>query len=154
MSSIQSHYFLACNRCPTGDICMVSKNEEKYGPCLWCIKRNIKSNKVIHEAGLWQKFVLKTQRRTYKSPEFVPSSANEEFGPPNDSPKPKAATAATNKGVESKITAENIGKEYSVYDSHQPRKRIGAVVKVKARQHGEVDGTSLNSQLINFIIST
>ncbi|KAF9226861.1 hypothetical protein BS17DRAFT_765008 [Gyrodon lividus] len=100
-----------------------------------------------------QSHYFPTQQRTYKSPEFMPSSANEEFGPPNDSPKPKpkAATAATREAVESKITAENIGKRYSVYDPRQLRKRIGAVVEVKARQHEEVDGTSLNSQLINFV---
>ncbi|KAF9222187.1 hypothetical protein BS17DRAFT_768141 [Gyrodon lividus] len=80
--------------------------------------------------------------RTYKSPEFMPSSADEEFGPPNDSPKPKPKPKAA--AAESKITTENIniGKGSLVYDPRQPRKRIGAVVKVKARQHGEVDDYS------------
>ncbi|KIJ65335.1 hypothetical protein HYDPIDRAFT_167531 [Hydnomerulius pinastri MD-312] len=38
-----------------------------------------------------------------------------------------------------KLTSENIGEGYSVYDPHEPHKKIGKVIKVKPRQPGEID---------------
>ncbi|KAF8841148.1 hypothetical protein BDN67DRAFT_980516 [Paxillus ammoniavirescens] len=95
---------------------------------------------VIYEAGSWQKLALKTQRKAFKSPEFVPSSADETPDSANEGAKmqPKV-TSAGRRTQKAQINTENIGEGYTVYDPHQPRQRIGAVTKVNLRQHGEVD---------------
>ncbi|KAF8839359.1 hypothetical protein BDN67DRAFT_981847 [Paxillus ammoniavirescens] len=124
--STESYYFplndfqQACDKCPTGDMCMV-----------------------IYQAGSWQKLALKTQRKAYKRPEFVPSSANKMPDSANEGAKmqPKV-TSAGRWTQKAHINAENIGKGYTVYDPRQPRQRIGAITKVNLRQHGEVDGGS------------
>ncbi|KIK72696.1 hypothetical protein PAXRUDRAFT_21683 [Paxillus rubicundulus Ve08.2h10] len=105
--------------------------------------KDARSHAVIHAAESWMRLGLSTPKKTYKSAEFVPSSADED----SDSAEKEVQTkqlvvqpATRGNSATGKLALENIGsKGYSVYDPKEPRKKIGEVIKVKPRQPGEID---------------
>ncbi|KAF8834186.1 hypothetical protein BDN67DRAFT_985498 [Paxillus ammoniavirescens] len=105
--------------------------------------KDTRSHAIIHTAGLWMRLGLSMPKKTYKSAEFVPLSADED----SDSAAKVVQTkklvvqpATRGNLATGKLALENIGKGYSVYDPKEPRKKIGEVIKVKPHQPGEIDG--------------
>ncbi|KAF8833294.1 hypothetical protein BDN67DRAFT_1017726 [Paxillus ammoniavirescens] len=81
-------------------------------------------------------------KKTYKSVEFVPSSANEDSDLVVKVVQTKQLVvqpATRGNSATGKLASENIGEGYLVYNPKEPRKKIGKVIKVKPCQPREID---------------
>ncbi|KAF8836303.1 hypothetical protein BDN67DRAFT_1014819 [Paxillus ammoniavirescens] len=81
-------------------------------------------------------------KKTYKSAEFVPSSADEDSDLVVKVVQTKQLVvqpATRGNSATGKLASENISEGYSVYDPKEPHKKIGEVIKVKPCQPGEID---------------
>ncbi|KIJ59103.1 hypothetical protein HYDPIDRAFT_33498 [Hydnomerulius pinastri MD-312] len=85
-------------------------------------------------------------KKTFKSTEFVPLSADEDAdSAAKPAPKKQLVVQLPTGGMleAGKLTSENIGEGYSVYNPHEPCKKIGKVIKVKPHQPGEIDDSAV-----------